>query len=194
MAARGLLLLVLLLARCSVLIYTLIGTFSSAPLRPGRSGQGVLGTVPGVEADRAGPTWAFFVLLGSPISPPSANRACAVRIYLIGLWLVTGAAVLWAYSRTRGMGLLEAWLIPAASSSPSRCSSASTSATPGGARVPEHSAPAARVPASSLQRLGRRYPLRRADVYPDVLRRLCLPAPRPRLRGRCPGRTAARCC
>ena len=52
----------------------------------------------------------LFVWSVAVLSPPSANRALRVRLYMLALWLVTGVAVLWVNSRTRGMGLFEVWL------------------------------------------------------------------------------------
>jgi hypothetical protein len=52
----------------------------------------------------------LFVWSVAILSPPSANRALRVRLYLIGLWLVTGVAVLWVHTGARGRGLFESWL------------------------------------------------------------------------------------
>jgi hypothetical protein len=52
----------------------------------------------------------LFVWSVAILSPPSANRALRVRLYMIGLWLVTGAAVLWTHSWAKRMNLFEVWL------------------------------------------------------------------------------------
>jgi hypothetical protein len=53
----------------------------------------------------------LFVWSVALLSPPSANRSLRVRLYLIGLWLVTGVAVLWAHSLVKDTGLFEVWLL-----------------------------------------------------------------------------------
>jgi hypothetical protein len=52
----------------------------------------------------------FYVLSVALISPPSANRALPVRLYLTGLWLLGGLLCFnWLY-RTGGADIMNAWL------------------------------------------------------------------------------------
>ena len=53
----------------------------------------------------------LFVWSVAILSPPSANRSLRVRLYLLGLWLVTGVAALWACSVVAYAGLFEVWLM-----------------------------------------------------------------------------------
>jgi len=52
----------------------------------------------------------LFVWSVAILSPPSANRALRVRLYLAGMWLVTGVVVLWAEAHVRGEGLFIGWV------------------------------------------------------------------------------------
>jgi hypothetical protein len=57
-------------------------------------------------------TGLFFVLAVALITPPSANRAWPVRIYLTGFWLLGGGAALFWVVQTGEADRLLAWAYP----------------------------------------------------------------------------------
>lgn len=54
----------------------------------------------------------FFVLSVALISPPSANRALPVRLYVTGIWLLGGILCFCCVLRTGNVIYMEAWINP----------------------------------------------------------------------------------
>jgi hypothetical protein len=101
------------------LSFVLIGSLVSASFGMMRSGIGSMmaerdfwiGTVTVVGIGMA-VTGLFFVLAVALISPPSANRALPVRLYLTAVWLLGGLISVCWVSQTGDADRMFAWLYP----------------------------------------------------------------------------------